>query len=323
MRIIFYGTPEISLPYLDLLARDQKVVGVVAQPDKPAGRKLLLEPGPVKTRAQELGIRIFQPARSSQIVMELRELAPDLAVAVAYGQMLKPDILSIPKLGTLNVHFSLLPKYRGAAPVQWALARGETKTGVTIFWLDQGMDTGPIFVKKELAIEPDENSPALIERLKGLGLKALEEVLQEIAVGRINRLAQEGEPSLAPLIKKEDARISFGRPAAEIHNLVRGMRLWPRAFLELEQPGGPLRLLVLKTRLPENISLLGEGPDASASSTPGAIIRVEPGAGFLIQCLSSRLWFLTVQPEGKKPVNAADFLNGQRLAAGLFLPVKT
>src|SRR3989338_4481625 len=175
MRIIFYGTPEISLPYLDLLARDQKVVGVVAQPDKPAGRKLLLEPGPVKTRAQELGIRIFQPARSSQIVMELRELAPDLAVAVAYGQMLKPDILSIPKLGTLNVHFSLLPKYRGAAPVQWSLARGESRTWVTVFWLDEGMDTGPVFVTRETDTAADDNAATLMGKLQGLGLAALGE----------------------------------------------------------------------------------------------------------------------------------------------------
>lgn len=313
LRIVFYGTPAIAAPYLEMLAGEHSVAAVVCQPDRPAGRKLSLEPGPVKKKAQELGLTVFQPSRASEILDPLRRLRPDLAVVVAYGQLLKPDILGIAPLGTLNVHFSLLPKYRGAAPVQWALIRGETKTGVTVFWLDEGMDTGPIFLQRDLAIGPDEDCPALMGRLQELGLCVLKDALKEIASGRIARRPQDGHASLAPLIKKEDARIFFDRPSLEIHNLTRGMRLWPRAFLDLQTPAGPARLLVLKTKL-----------DAAtqADAPVGTILRVEPRMGFLIQCLRSRLWFLTVQPEGKKPVNAADFLNGLRLGAGLFLPVK-
>src|SRR5687767_9642543 len=140
MKTVFYGTPEVSVAFLEKLARRTEVVAVVSQPDRPAGRELKVEPTPVKRKALELGLKVLQPEKPSAIAESLRALAPDLAVAVAYGRILKPEVLSAPRLGTLNVHFPLLPKYRGAAPVQWSLARGETKTGVTVFWLDEGMD---------------------------------------------------------------------------------------------------------------------------------------------------------------------------------------
>jgi len=232
----------------------------------------------------------------------------DLAVVVAYGKLIKPFNLAIPRLGTLNVHFSLLPKYRGAAPVQWSLVKGETKTGVTLFWLDEGMDTGPILLQKETAIEPDEDAPALMKRLTDLGLEALNDALDELAAGQVARQPQSGEASLAPLIKKEDARLDLSRDALELHNLARGMRIWPKAWLQI----GKSRVQVLKTRL---------GAE-TGSAKPGAIVRVERGGGILVQCGgSSRLWVLEVQPEGKKPVSAADFINGLRLAAGDFLPL--
>ena len=253
---------------------------------------------------------------SSQVAEAIAPLRPDLAVAVAYGKLLKPDALAVPGLGTLNVHFSLLPKYRGAAPVQWSLVRGETRTGVTVFWLDEGMDTGPVFLRRELDIAPEEDAGGLLKRLTELGLEALGEALSDVKAGRIAREPRSGEASFAPLIRREDARISLSRGAREIHDLARGMRLWPRAFLNLDLPSGPLRVQVLKTRLPEPERPAAEPP-------PGTIVRVERGGGFLIQCgHSSRLWLLTVQPEGKKPVTAADFLNGLRLAAGALLPVK-
>lgn len=314
MKILFYGTPQIAVPYLELLSSREQVVAAVTQPDKPAGRALKVQASPVKKRALELGIRVFDPKSPSAIGEDLKGLGPDLAVVVAYGRILKPDALGIPRLGTLNVHYSLLPKYRGAAPVQWALSRGETRTGITIFWLDEGMDTGPVLLARELGIGPEEDAPTLLERLTLSGIGALEEALDEIAAGRLRREPQSGTPSLAPLIKKDDARIRLAQSAGEIHNLVRGMRLWPRAFLDMRPPS-PMRVLVLKTRME---------PDSAPAvpASPGKIIRVEPGRGFLVQCAgSSRLWFLTVQPEGKKPVNAADFLNGLRLGAGDFLPV--
>jgi len=311
VKVLFYGTPQTAVPFLLELAKHETVVGVLTQPDKPSGRGLQTEPTPVKRAALELGLPVFQPAQPSSLRETLKALEPDLAVVVAYGRLLKPDLLGVPKLGTLNAHFSLLPLYRGAAPVQWSLARGETRTGVTLFWLDEGMDTGPIFLQRELEIGPDEDAPALLERLTELGVAALAEGLDEIKAGRMPRIAQTGQPSLAPLIKKEDARLSFDLTAREMHNLVRGLRSWPRAYLELESAASP-RLLVLKTALSE-----------AGTGKPGQIVLIERGRGFLVQCRgSSRLWFVEVQPEGKRSIPAEDFLNGLRLGVGDFLPVK-
>lgn len=308
MKVLFYGTPAVAVPFLEFLASREQVVAAVSQPDKPAGRELRVEPTPVKKSAAALGIPVLQPEKSSLIAPAVKDLGADLAVAVAYGKILKPEALAAPKLGTLNVHFSLLPKYRGAAPVQWSLVRGEKKTGVTIFWLDEGMDTGPIFLQRETEVGRDEDAAGLMQRLVALGVGALGKVLDEIAAGRIVREPQAGQASMAPLINKDDARLELHRPAAELHDLVRGMRIWPKAWLQLNHS----RAQVLKTRV-------GEGTGAGQ---PGTVVRVVPNGGILVQCGgSSRLWFLEVQPEGKKPVTAADFLNGLRLSAGDRLPI--
>lgn len=294
MKTVFFGTPAVAVPFLERLARRTEVVAVVSQPDKPAGRKLELQPTPVKAAALRLGLPVFQPLKPADL-----DLSADLAVVVAYGRLLKPKTLSAFKHGALNVHFSLLPKYRGAAPVQWSLVRGETETGVTLFWLDEGMDTGPILLQRRAPIEPDDDAGTLLERLTRLGVEALDDALQDLSPGR----PQSGEPSLAPLIKKEDARLDFAMPAAEAHNRVRGFRLWPRAYLEL--PSG--RLLVLKTRL----------DPGQSGERPGTILDVDRSRGVLVQFGSrSRLWFLSVQPEGKNQVSAAEFLNGLRLGRG-------
>jgi methionyl-tRNA formyltransferase len=309
MKTIFFGTPATAVPFLEFLAGMTQVAAVVSQPDQPAGRSLKVHPTPVKAKALELGLTVLQPVRASQVAGELSDLKPDLSVVVAYGRLLKADVLGIPRHGTLNVHFSLLPKYRGAAPVQWSLVRGESKTGVTLFWLDEGMDTGPVFLQAETSVGPDEDAPALLQRLTILGVGLLRDALLDIEGGRIRRQPQRGEASAAPLIKREDARLSLDREARELHNLVRGMRLWPRAYLELSSG----RVLVLKTALEE------ERPPGPALK-PGTILRIERDKGFLVQCgLGSRLWFLIVQPEGKKPINAADFLNGLRLGPGELL----
>ena len=217
------------MPFLETLARRHSVVTAVSQPDAPAGRSLKIQPTPVKAKAAELGIPVFQPQRPAHITRELAALKPDLAVVVAYGRLLKAETLAVPVLGTLNVHFSLLPKYRGAAPVQWSLVHGETRTGVTLFWLDEGMDTGPICLSRSVAIETDDDAQSLFNKLIPLGVLALEDALCDLEAGKTHRAPQTGEPSLAPLIKKEDARLSLQMTAFEIHNLARGMRLWPRA----------------------------------------------------------------------------------------------
>lgn len=311
MKTIFFGTPETAVPFLRLLAARTEVLAVVSQPDRPSGRGLTVAPTPVKAAALELGLRVLQPERPSEAAAELKALGADFGVVVAYGRLLKADALGATRLGLLNAHFSLLPKYRGAAPVQWSLARGESKTGVTLFWLDEGMDTGPVQASCETAVGPDEDAPALLARLTGEGVALLERTLADLEAGAVTRRAQEGEASSAPLIKREDAVLDLRRDAGELHNLVRGFRSWPRARLELSS--GPL--LVLKTAL--------AGPsDPPGRGVPGAVLAVERGRGILVECSScSRLWFLEVQPEGKKPLNAAEFANGLRLAAGGFLPL--
>ncbi len=311
MKTIFFGTPETAVPFLRLLAQKTQVLAVVSQPDRPAGRGLTLAPTPVKTAALELGLRVFQPNKPANINAELKALGADLAVVVAYGRILKRETLDSTRLGFMNVHFSLLPNYRGAAPVQWAIVRGEKKTGVSLFWLDEGMDTGPIQAMEQTLIGPDEDAGALLARLTALGVEMLGACLDELKSGKVRRAPQGGTPSLAPLIKREDARIDLNRPAAEIHDLVRGFRLWPRAALEKKATG---RILVLKTALPGS-------NDPPGTGVPGRVMRIEQGHGILVECGScSRLWLLEVQPEGKKALNAADFANGLRMAEGAFLP---
>ncbi len=311
MKTIFFGTPETAVPFLKLLAAKTKVIAVVSQPDKPAGRGLETALTPVKAAALALGLNVLQPVNPSEIAAEIKALGADFGVVVAYGRILKADVLSSTRLGLLNAHFSLLPKYRGAAPVQWSLVRGETKTGVSLFWLDEGMDTGPVQAMLETAILPDEDAPALLNRLTGLGVALLERTLADLSAGRVVRNPQVGAPSMAPLIKREDAILKLDRDATELHNLVRGFRSWPRAWLELSTG----KVLVLKTALPGDA-------DPPAQGTPGRVLSVGRNKGILVECSSrSRLWFLEVQPEGKKPLNATEFANGLRLAVGGFLPL--
>jgi methionyl-tRNA formyltransferase len=235
----------------------------------------------------------------------LKTLSPDLAIVVAYGRLLKTDVLSIPRLGSLNAHFSLLPKYRGAAPVQWSLVNGETSTGVTLFWLDEGMDTGPIQAVASADIGPDDDAPALLARLTALGVELLGRELAELEGGRVTRMPQEGAATLAPLIKREDAKIDLTKDAKLVHDLVRGFRSWPRASLGTD--------LVLKTALAAPTDPPGKG-------VPGTVLSIGRERGVLVECGSrSRLWFLEVQSEGKKPLAAVDFANGRRLAVGAVL----
>lgn len=311
MKTIFFGTPETAVPFLRLLAAKTEVLAVVSQPDRPAGRGLETAPTPVKTAALELGLKVLQPVKPSEIAAELKALGADFGVVVAYGRILKPDALCSTRLGLLNAHFSLLPKYRGAAPVQWSLVRGEKKTGVSLFWLDEGMDTGPVQAMLETPVDGNEDAPALLARLTALGADLLSAQLEALARGEVTRIPQSGEPSLAPLITREDARLDMNRPAEELHNLVRGFRSWPRAWLELASG----KVLVLKTALSDE-------NDPPSTGTPGRVLSIGRNRGILVECQSrSRLWFLEVQPEGKKPLNAAEFANGLRLAAGGLLPL--
>ena len=309
MKIVFFGTPALAVPFLDAAGAKDEVLAVVTQGDRPAGRGLKLTPPPVKARALEKGLKVLQPERPSAAVEELKALEADLFLTVAYGRILKRDVLALPRLGCVNVHFSLLPKYRGAAPIAWCLARGEAETGVTTFWMDEGMDTGPILRQEKIQVEPDEDALSLARKLEKLGLSVLESSLELLRRGEAPKVPQAGEPTLAPILKKEDGHVHFGMPAMEFHNRVRGMRAWPRAVLV--GPDGPRpgpALQILKTRF--------EPGDPSDLSPSGTVLKADREAGALVKCLSDAVWLREVQPEGRKAVSGWDYLNGLRLKAG-------
>ena len=229
------GTAELSCASLETLAHNgtYSVAAVVTQPDKPRGRDLKLQPSPVKSLAFKLNLPVLQPARArdEQFIAELRALKPDLIVVVAYGHILPPAILELPKFGCLNVHTSLLPKYRGAAPIQWAIANGETETGVTVMKMDAGLDTGPIVSQRRTPILPEDDSAMLHDRLAALGAELLLETVPDFVAGRIQPQPQPAEgASYAPKIKKEDGRIDWKLPAKTIWNRLRAFTPWPGAF---------------------------------------------------------------------------------------------
>lgn len=298
----------MAVPFLKLLKETTDLCAVVTQPDRPCGRGLKLSPSPVKLCAQELGVPVFSPKAPAEITAPMLALAPDLGVAVAYGRILKKDFLTVPRLGFLNVHFSLLPAYRGAAPVQWSLIKGETETGVTVFWLDEGMDTGPVLLRKTLAISPDDNAATLMERLVTLGLEALRESMALVSGGQPPRAPQEGEASYAALLDSSLSRIDFNRSSREAHNIVRGLALGPCARINFPSEEKSLSVQLLRTSL--------ENCDYSSSLPPGSITRVERGRGFYVKCIDSELLVLEVRPEGKRTMSGWDFLNGFKLKAG-------
>jgi methionyl-tRNA formyltransferase len=235
LKIIFMGTAELSCASLEKLARDEKfsVVAVVTQPDKPKGRELKLTPSPVKILAEKLNLPVLQPlkARDEKFIGELRELKPDLMVVVAYGQILPPTILDLPQFGCLNVHTSLLPKYRGAAPIQWAIADGEPETGVTIVQMDAGLDTGPVLATRRTPILPTDDSQILHDRLAQLGAELLGETIPDYVAGKISPQPQPAAGSTyAAKIKKEDGKIVWSQPAVQIWNRLRAFTPWPGAF---------------------------------------------------------------------------------------------
>src|SRR5476649_1686848 len=233
MKIIFMGTAELSCASLEKLARYFSIAAVVTQPDKPKGRELILQFSPVKILAEKLKLAILQPARArdEKFISELRELKPDLIVVVAYGQILPQSILDLPKFGCLNVHTSLLPKYRGAAPIQWAIANGEAETGVTIMKMDAGLDTGPILSARRTPILPVDDSQTLHDRLAQLGAELLAETIPAYVARKITPQAQPAEgSSYAAKIKKEDGKIIWSEPAEMILNRLRAFTPWPGVF---------------------------------------------------------------------------------------------
>ena len=308
-RIIFMGTPEFAVPSLKaLLDHGEQVVAVVCQPDKPKGRGRKLSPPPVKELALAAGIPVLQPTRvrTAEFLEELRGYHPDLMVVTAYGRILPGPLLNLPPLGTINVHGSLLPRYRGAAPVQWAVLNGDTETGITIMQMDEGMDTGDILLPGRLAIAPDDTAGSLAVKMAELGGRLLINALERLKAG--NLPPQKQEESLAtpaPPLSKELSEIDWHRPAREISCQIRGLDPWPMAHTTLE--GKWLRFFA---------PLVSVGPVREAS---GTLCRADK-TGLVVATGENYLRLGEVQLEGGKRMSADAFLRGRPLAPGLRFP---
>ena len=303
MRILFMGTPDIAARSLAaLLEAGHTVVGVFTRADKPVGRKQVLTAPPVKKLAVEHGIPVWQPAtlRDGEAEKVFRALQPDLVVVVAYGRILPPELLHIAPLGCINLHVSLLPKYRGSAPIQWAVLSGDTKTGVTIMQLDEGCDTGDILMVEPVEIGPETTSGELFDQVSAVGAETLVRAVEDLAAGRLTpRPQDEAMATKAPPLTKEMARFTFAEPAEHLHNWVRGMNPWPVAFFELDGK----KIKVLESRLAEN-------PQRAA---PGTVLALKP---LTIACARGALQLLTVTPEGGRPMAGTAWAAGRRLHTG-------
>ncbi len=303
MRVVFLGTPEFAVPSLQALASKHEVAAVFTQPDRPKGRGNKITESPIKIAAGVLGLPVYQPERirrppSPQL---LSTLAPELMVVVGYGQIIPQGIIDLPRHGILNVHASLLPEYRGAAPIQWAIANGETRTGVTIMQIDAGLDTGDMLLAHLVGIEPDETAPELSARLAPIGAELLLEAIRQIETGTVHRTPQnEAQATYAPILKKEDGLIDWSRPAHEIYNRLRGFTPWPGAYTSFRST--PL-------------SIVRARPAAATALAPGAL-KVE-NRRLLAGCGShTSLEIIEVQPAGRKRMSGEAFLNGYKLQAG-------
>jgi len=307
IRTVFMGTPEFALDtFQGLIDFGLNLVGTYTQPDRPKGRGKKLAAPPVKELAQKYAIPVFQPQklRAPDVVEELKALQPDLIVVVAYGQILPKTVLEIPQYGCINVHASLLPKYRGAAPINKSIVDGETETGVTTMYMDVGLDTGDMLVKRSLPIGENETAGELHDRLALIGREAMEETLQRICDGTLVAEKQDDELTCyAPMMKKEDGLIDWTQPAATVHNLIRGLDPWPGAYTHLD--GEVLKVSATKV-------------EADLSGKPGEILSTDK-TGVRVACGEGGLVIDGLQLPGKKRLTAVNFLSGKPLFCGTLL----
>ena len=304
-RAIFFGSPAFAVPSLDALCALADVVGVVCQPDKPAGRGLTLTPPAVKVRALELGLMVAQPTKmkTGEFAAWVRDQRADVALVVAYGRILRRDVLDGPRLGCVNVHASLLPKYRGAAPITWAVVRGESEAGVTLMKLDEGMDTGPTFARVTTPIGPDETAGELGERVARLGADAVTEWLPKYVAGACTLEAQDdASATLAPILEKDNGRIDWAATAQRVHDHVRGMNPWPGAVTTAR--GRPVK--VHATRV------VATGGDAAEA---GHVVLADKSR-VLVACGAGTVELVTVQPEGKRAMRGLEWAMGRGVAEG-------
>jgi methionyl-tRNA formyltransferase len=304
-KIIFMGSPDIAVPSLRALHEaEHQILAAVTQPDKPQGRGQKLAAPPVKVAAQGMGLKVLQPQRikTSEFIAELRSLNPDFICVVAYGKLLSPELLKLPRFGCVNLHFSLLPKYRGASCVAHALIHGEEETGVTTMLMDEGLDTGPILMKWSENILADDTTETLSQRLAILGAQQLVKTLEEMEKGTLEPIPQGEGASYAPLLKKEMGKVDWSRPAREIYNLYRGLTPWPGLFSYLEGK----RILLMQLRL---VAPLSKSPPSPASTSPGAV-HLGLAGEMLVQTGSGPIEILRLKPEGKSDLTAQEFMRG-------------
>jgi methionyl-tRNA formyltransferase len=307
LRIVFFGTAELACASLEALAAapEFQVVAVVTQPDKPRGRDMRLQPSAVKATAVRIGLPVLQPkrAREESFIAQVRELAPDLSVVVAYGQILPQSLLDVPKHGSLNVHTSLLPKHRGAAPIQWAILEGDSETGVTIMKMDAGLDTGPILAERKTVIASDETSQTLHDRLARIGAELLVETIPRWARGEIVPRPQPEGATYARKIEKADGLINWEEPSEIILRKFRAFTPWPGAYTFLEVNGARRMIKILEAAAD---SLSGAAGAVLAASREGIVV----GAG------ADSVRITALQPEGKKRMTTQEYLAGHPLSAG-------
>lgn len=308
MRIVFMGTPEFAVPCLERLLQDgHEVAGVFTQPDKPKGRGYAMAPPPVKQAAEKAGVPVFQPfsMKTEETLAQLRALSPALIVVVAYGKILPKSVLELPEYGCINVHASLLPRLRGAAPIQWAILRGDPKSGVTTMYMDTGVDTGDMLLRAETEIGADETAGELHDKLSAMGAQVLSETLCALQAGTLRRVPQEdADATHAPMLDKSLCPIDWSRPAQEIHNQIRGLSPWPVAVTKLHGKGLKVHASVLT--------------DACSDQPAGTVTGVD--GGLRVACGNGReLLLLSIQSEGGKRMTAADFLRGHPIPVGTVL----
>lgn len=307
MRVVFMGTPDFAVPSLKALVEaGYEVCGVFTQPDKPVGRhQNRLQSTPVKEYALTQSIPVYQPVklRDGEALAVLKELEPELIVVAAYGRILPPDILALPRLGCVNVHSSLLPKYRGAAPINWAILNGEDETGVTIMYMAEGMDTGDILAQTKTAIDLNENAAQLFDRLALLGAELLVKTMEDLKAGTTRAVPQDNSRSShAPMLSRELSPMDWGKTVRQLHDQVRGLYPWPAATAELDG----VRCKVLRTAI----------LDGQTEKAPGTVLQADK-QGLHIACGGGgMLEIMEVQPDGKKAMSAAAFLMGHPIKAG-------
>ena len=306
MKILFMGTPEFAVPSLTLIYESaHELVGVVTAPDKPVGRGLKIKPSPIKQKALEFDLQLFQPIdlKDSEFSPEIRKLNPDLFVVVAF-RILPPEVFELPPQGTINLHSSLLPKYRGAAPINWAIINGEKETGVTTIMIQQKVDTGDIILQKKVQIGDDETAGELHDKLANLGAELLLESINLIAAGNASPKIQTGTGTKAPKLTKELGLINWDEPSGQIRNLIRGLNPYPGAYTFLNSK----LIKLFRAQLIEN---------SNSDHRPGEITGVDPRNGLIqIATGSGNLQVTELQPEGKRRMTAAEYLKGYQLKVG-------